>query len=236
MNDIIKIIKSSEDSGVLIDGVTETVKDEVKNQEGGFLGALLAPLATSLVQPVISSVVKGISGRGVRRAGRGYNGYNFLVLHHPINNIEITNYFNDESRFDNVFSRNNLPRIEDGAYVIILDVKNSKGTHWVSLFIDKNTAGYFEAFGIEYIPQEVLNKIRDKSITHNIFRIQDNESIMCGFYCIAFIEYMLAGKTLLDYTNLFYTNDYKKNGKIIYNYFKDKNGRRRKSGVQIKKN
>ena len=67
MNDIIKIIKSLEDSGVLIDGVTETVKHEIKKQEGGFLGALLAPLATSLVQPVISSVVNGINGRGVKR-------------------------------------------------------------------------------------------------------------------------------------------------------------------------
>ena len=70
MNDIIKIIKSLlEDSDVLTDGVTETVKHEIKKQEGGFLGALLAPLAVSLVQPVISSVVKGISGRRVRRAG-----------------------------------------------------------------------------------------------------------------------------------------------------------------------
>ena len=74
---------------------------------------------------------------------------------------------------------------------------------------------YLDSFGIEYIPQEVLNKIKDKSITHNIFRIQDNESIMCGFYCIAFIEYMLAGKTLLDHTNLFSQIDYKKY--IIYN-------------------
>ena len=64
-------------------------------------------------------------------------------------------------------------------------------------------------------PEEVLNKIGDKSITHNIFRIQDNESIMCGFYCITFIEYMLAGKTLLHYTNLFSPNYYKKNDKII---------------------
>ena len=72
VNDIIKIIKSLEDSGVLIDGVTETVKHERKKQEGRFLGALLVPLAASLVQPVISSVVKGISGRGVRRAGKGH--------------------------------------------------------------------------------------------------------------------------------------------------------------------
>ena len=68
LNDVIKIIKSLEDSGVLIDGVTETVKREIKKEVSGFLGALLAPLPASLVQPVISSVVKGISGRGVRRA------------------------------------------------------------------------------------------------------------------------------------------------------------------------
>ena len=72
MNGIIKIMKLLEDSGVLIDGVTETVKHEIKTQGDGFLGALLAPLATSLVQPVISSVVKSISGREVKRAGKGY--------------------------------------------------------------------------------------------------------------------------------------------------------------------
>ena len=52
---------------------------------------------------------------------------------------------------------------------------------------------------------------------------------MCGFYCIAFIEHMQAGKTLLDYTNLFFPNDYKKNDNIIYKYFKDKYDRRSKS-------
>ena len=72
MNDIIKIIKSLEDSGVLIDGVTETVKHEIKKQEGGFLGALLAPLAASFVRQAISPVIKCISGRRARRAGRGY--------------------------------------------------------------------------------------------------------------------------------------------------------------------
>ena len=91
-----------------------------------------------------------------------------------------------------------------------------------SLFIYRNTPVYFDSFGVEYNPQRILNKIKDKSITHNILRIQDNESIMYGFYCIAFVEYKLAGKPLLDYTNLFSPNDYKKNDKIIYKYFKDK--------------
>ena len=72
MNDIIKIMISLEDSSVLIDGITQIVKHEIKSQECWFLLALLAPLIASVVQPVISSVVKGISGKGVRRAGRGY--------------------------------------------------------------------------------------------------------------------------------------------------------------------
>ena len=96
-------------------------------------------------------------------------------------------------------------------YVINFDDKNSKGTHWVLSFINRNTAVYFDSFGIKYIPQECLNQ--DKSITHNIFRIKDNESIesiMFGFYCIAFKEYMLAGKTLLDYTNSTSLNNHKK--------------------------
>ena len=64
-------------------------------------------------------------------------------------------------------------------------------------------------FGIEYIPDGVLSKIKDEWITYNLFGIQDNESITSGFYCIALTEYMLSGKTLLDYTNLFFPNDYK---------------------------
>ena len=132
-----------------------------------------------------------------------------------------------KNRLYGVFSRNNLPRIKYVAYFTNLDDKNSNGTHL--LFIDRNLDVYFDYFGIEYILLEVSSKIRDKSITHNIFRIQDNESIVCGFYCITFIEYMLVGKNLLDYINLLSSNNYKKNDKIIYKYFKDKYGRRSKS-------
>ena len=93
----------------------------------------------------------------------------------------------------------------------------------------------FESFGIEYISQEVLNKIKDISITHNIFTIKDNES-MCAFYCIVSIKYMLAGKNFLDNTNLFSPNGNKSNGKIIYRYFKVKYDGKSKSQVQITKN
>ena len=78
MNDIIKTINLLEDFGVLIAGVTETVKHEIKKkQKGGFLGVLLALLAASIVQLVISSVVKFVSGRRVRRAESGYVDRNF---------------------------------------------------------------------------------------------------------------------------------------------------------------
>ena len=101
--------------------------------------------------------------------------------------------------------------------------------------IDRSTALYFDSFGIKYIPQELLNKIKDKSITRNILRIQFQDSIMCRFYCIAFIEYMIAGKTLLNYTNLFSPNDYKKNDKIIRNYFKDKYSKRKRESCLLPK-
>ena len=64
LNYIIQIIKLSEDLGVLIDAYTETVKRQIKKKEGWFLGDLLAPLATSIVQPVISSLSKGLNGKG----------------------------------------------------------------------------------------------------------------------------------------------------------------------------
>ena len=86
------------------------------------------------------------------------------------------------------FSRDNLPRIKDGAYVININDNKSKGAQWFSLIFDRNTATYFDFFfKIKYIPQCVSNKIKDKSITHNIFRIESNDSIMCRFNCIAFI-------------------------------------------------
>ena len=74
-----------------------------------------------------------------------------IVIFHPLSNIEITKYFNDKPRFNGVFSRDNLARIKDGAYVINFYDKQSNGTHLLSLFIGRNTAVYFDCFGIEYI-------------------------------------------------------------------------------------
>ena len=95
--------------------------------------------------------------------------------------MEITKYINNKLRFNGAFPRNNLFRIKDGVYVINLDDKKNKGTHWGSLFIDRNTCAYLEYFGVEYIPQDVLNKMKDKSITYKIFRIQDYDWLCLDF-------------------------------------------------------
>ena len=142
-----------------------------------------------------------------------------------LSNFDFSSNFNYESRFNGAFSRNKLTRIKDVAHVINLDDKKSKGTHWASLCIDKSTATHFDYLGIEYIPQELLKNIKDNSISQNIFRIQDNDSIMFAFYCIVFIEYMIAGKALIDYTGLIFPTGFKKNSKIIYKCFEDKYGK-----------
>ena len=77
-------------------------------------------------------------------------------------------------------------------------------------FVKKDEILYFDSFGAEYIPEEIKEFIRNKNIKANIFRVQENNSIMCGYFCIGFIDFMLAGKKLTDYTNLFSPHDLKK--------------------------
>ena len=86
--------------------------------------------------------------------------------------------------------------------------------------VNNNNITYFDSFGVEHIPKEIKAFIdRSLSITTNIFRIQAYDSIMCGYFCIGFIDFMLAGKTLTEFTNLFSSNNFLKNDDIILNYF-----------------
>ena len=111
--------------------------------------------------------------------------------------------------------------LKKGAYVISLDEYENPGTHWVSLFVKANKVIYFDSSGIEHIPKEINKFINNNNIESNIFRIQACDSIMCGYFCIEFINYMLKGKTLLDHTNLFSPNDFKKNDQVIKRIFKN---------------
>ena len=129
-------------------------------------------------------------------------------------------YYENESRFNGVYSRNSLPnKIKDGAYVINLDEYSDIGTHWIALFVRNNDITYFDSFGIEHIPKEIKAFIKNRNIKTNIFRIQAYDSIMCGYFCTGFIDFMFKGKTLTEYTNLFSPNDFKRNDDTISNYF-----------------
>ena len=162
------------------------------------------------------------AGEGIVRAGSGSKKKNSLLPFHPLTNIEISEYYANEPRFNGVYSRNNLPnKIKKGAYEINLGEYENTGTHRVSLFVKVNEVIYFDSFGIEHIPKEIHKFIGNNKIKSNIFRIQAYDSIMCGYFCIEFVNYMLKGKTLLDYTDLFSPNDFKKNDRVIKRIFKN---------------
>ena len=143
MKDIMKIIKALENSGILLKGGSKTIKNETKEQRGGFLSMLLGTLGASLLGNLLTggkgSVASRAKGEGIMRAGEGSvasrakgdgivragegsgskkKKLNSLLQFHPLTNIEISEYYKNEPRFNGVYSRNNLPiKIEKEAYV-----------------------------------------------------------------------------------------------------------------------
>ena len=141
---------------------------------------------------------------------------------HPLTNFEIQEYYQNEPRFNAVFSRDNLPNnnnIKNGAYVINLDEYHDIGTHWVALYVNNKTITYFDSFEVEHIPKEIMKFIVHKKVITNIYRIQAYDSIMYGYFCIGFINFMFNGKSLTGYTNLFSPNVFNKNDDKVLNYF-----------------
>ena len=88
-------------------------------------------------------------------------------------------------------------------------------------FVKKNEVVYFDSFGVEHTPEEIKKFIGNKNIKANVYCVQANNPIMCGYFCTGFIDCMLAGKTLIDYTNMFSPYDFNKNDSIILSCFKD---------------
>ena len=126
---------------------------------------------------------------------------------HAFSNSEIQNYFQNEPKVNAVYSRNNLPKSNDWAYVINLDEYKSTRTHWIALYVNNNLT-YFVNFGVEHIPKEIKKFIGNKTITTNIYKMEEYDSIMCGYFCIGFIKFMLKDKSLLDDKNLFSHNEF----------------------------
>ena len=85
--------------------------------------------------------------------------------------------------------------------------------------MNNNDVTYCDSFGVEHIPEEIKTFINNKNIKTNIFRIQAYDSVMFGYFCIRFIDFMFKGKTLTEFTNLFSPNNFEKNDNIILTYF-----------------
>ena len=100
-----------------------------------------------------------------------------------------------------------------------LDEYADVGTHWIALFCNRNKIVYFNSFGVEHSPEGIKEFIGNRNIKANIFQLQAINSVMCGYFCIGFIGFMLAGKKFTDFTNLFSPHDFKKNDDIILSYF-----------------
>ena len=138
LNDLNKIITALEEHDILLKGVGKTVKNEIKKQ-GRFLSMLLGTLGASLLGNLLTG--KGLyrTGKGMYRTGQGLKNKNPF---HPLTNFEIMDYFDKIKEFNGVFSRNNLPKLKNGAYVINLDHSENTGTYWVVRFMKNNFTFY----------------------------------------------------------------------------------------------
>ena len=113
-----------------------------------------------------------------------------MIPQHPLTNFEIQAYYQNEPRFNGVFSRDNLPerssrnKRKNGAFVINLDEYHNIGTHWIALHVNNKTVTYFDSFGVEHIPKEIMKYINKKNIITNIFRIQAYDSIIAVIFVL----------------------------------------------------
>ena len=108
------------------------------------------------------------------------------MLPHPLTNFKIQKYFQNKSRFNAVYSRDNLPnKIKDGTYVLNLYEYFDIGTHWVALYTLNNVT-YFDRFGIEHVPKEIKKISGNKNIRTDIFGMCRYDWVMCRYFCVGF--------------------------------------------------
>ena len=113
----------------------------------------------------------------------------FLIPPHSLTNFEIQKYYKNEPTFNGVFSRNTLPKkIKDGTYIINLDEYANVGTHWIALFCKKMKLFISIVLVLNIFLKKLKNLLKNslekKNIKANIFPLQENNSIMCGYFCI----------------------------------------------------
>ena len=103
---------------------------------------------------------------------------------HTLNNFKIQKYYQNEPKFNVVYSRNNLPKIKDVTYLVNLVEYKSIRTHWIAWYINGNNVKHFNSCGVEHIPKVIKNNYRQQNIKTNIYRIQVNDSIICEYFVL----------------------------------------------------
>ena len=111
---------------------------------------------------------------------------------HPLTNFKIQKYYQNETKFNGAYSRNNLSKKNDGTCIINLDEYESIETHSIALYVNGT---YFDSFEVEYIQKKITKFIGNKNIITNIYRMQAYNSITCEYFSIGFIDFILKGKS-----------------------------------------
>ena len=147
--------------------VTKTIKNETKEQKGGFFSMLLGTLGASLLSDLLTKSLSGKrtvrAGERFLRAGEGI-AKKALMPAHPLTNFEIQEYYKNEPRFNGAYSRDNLPKtIKNGAYVINLDEYKDVGAQWIALYVENNEITYFYSFCVEHVTKEIKKFIEHKT-------------------------------------------------------------------------
>ena len=190
--------------------IGETTKRKQKNQKDRFLPMLLGTTAASILANALSGSKEFKSWS---RINHSWWDFFLLVLSH----FEIQKYYQNEPEFNGVYLRNNLSKIKDVTHIINLDEFESIGTHWIASYLIAENVTYFDSFAVEHMPKKNKNRkfIENKTIITNIYRIQVYSSMVCRYFCIGCIDFMLEGTSSLEYSDLFPPNKYNKNDKII---------------------
>ena len=116
------------------------------------------------------------------------------MIPHSLTNFEIKAYYQNEPRFNGVYSRDNLPdKIKNGVYVVNLDEYSDIGTHWIALYVNNKTVTYVDSFGVEQIPK-IKKFINNKNIIANIYKVQNYDSVLWFYqlYVYGFTDYTIA--------------------------------------------
>ena len=147
----------------MIKGVTQIIKNQTKEEIGGFLSMPLGTLCANVLGNILADKA---DKEWSEQALEDTAGQDFLMLPYSLTNLEIHEYYQSESKFKRLYSWNNLLNTaKDRAYIVSLQEYKSIETHSIALHANGRSVAYFDSFGVEQIPKEIKTFIGNKNIT-----------------------------------------------------------------------